>query len=144
MGWFGLSTSSWCCSRVAHNDFSYRNFVLVDDLRAVIIDLACARPINAKMQEFVGTPDFAHFVVLMSPGSWLARAAHDIAALAYTLCVAHNVGKIPWKPMEQPCKDETILNERDQKTRLMFYDNLKNKLKKKLEDKSIEEMSVAF
>jgi hypothetical protein len=124
---------------VAHNDFSSRNFVLVDDHRAVIIDLACARPINTTVKEFVGTPDFAHFDVHMNPVLWLARAAHDLAGLAYTLCVLHNAGKIPWKPIGQPCKDDNILKERDCKTRSMFEE-----LKKQLEGELVEELLVAL
>jgi hypothetical protein len=124
---------------VAHNDFSYRNFVLVDR-RAVIIDLACARPINTNMKGFVGTPDFAHFDVHMNPVLWLARVTHDIAGLAYTLCVVHNAGKIPWKPIGQPCKVETILKERDNKTRSMFKDKLTNQL----EDKLVDELLAAL
>jgi hypothetical protein len=125
---------------VAHNDFSYRNFVLVDGRRAVIIDLACARPINTEMKEFVGTPDFAHFDVHMKPDLWLARAAHDMAGLAYTLCVVQNAGKIPWKPIGQPCKDNTILKERDDKTRSMF----EAKFKEQLEEKLVKELLAAL
>jgi hypothetical protein len=132
---------------VAHNDFSYRNFVLVDlvdSWRAVIIDLACAQPINTEMKEFVGTPDFAHVDVHMKPDLWLARAAHDMAGLAYTLCVVQNAGKIPWKPIGQPCKDKIILKEilkeRDEKTRSMFEAKLKEQLKEEL----VEELLAAL
>jgi hypothetical protein len=127
---------------VAHNDFSYRNFVLVDGPRAVIIDLACARPINTEMKEFVGTPDFAHYDVHvpMKPDLWLARAAHDMAGLAYTLCVVHNAGKIPWKPIGQPCKDTTILDQRDAKTQSMF----EAELKAQLEEELVKELLAAL
>jgi hypothetical protein len=126
---------------IAHNDFSYRNFVIVDG-RAVIIDLACARPINTVMNEFVGTPDFAHIDVHKNSCLWLARAAHDIAALAYTLCVVQNRGKIPWKPIGQPCKDETILKQRDVKTLSMFEGE--GELKNQLEDVLLKKLLAAL
>jgi hypothetical protein len=118
---------------VAHNDFSYRNcvvvvvVVVVDDRRAVIIDLACARPISNEDGRICWDSGLCDFDIHMKPSLWRVRPDRDIAALAYTLCILESVGKIPWKPIGQPCMDDKILKERDQKTLSMSNDRLKDK-----------------
>ena len=104
---------------MGHGDMSDSNFVLYNG-RAVITDLACARPLKTVMDNFLGTPDFVHPDIHTEP-SWMFLAIYDIAALVHALCTLCNSGKTPWSTISVPQEKKESLKLIDRQDKTMEW-----------------------
>jgi serine/threonine protein kinase len=81
--------------KVAHNDVSLANVVVVVGSKAVLVDLSLACPFNFEIPFFCGNPVYVHRDV-HTDMAWEPRPFHDLAALGFLAAVLASGSIVPW------------------------------------------------